>query len=171
MAPPKIEIRKYRPDDAEELANIYYNTIHRINIQHYTQEQVDAWAPKTSLDKDSWAKKFERTQPFVASADRLVVGFAEFEPDGHIDCFYCHHEWIGRGVGSALMNAIHEKASQEGIKRIWAEVSITAKPFFERWGFITVNEQTVIQRGVELTNYKMEKLLGKGAVYPFVHNA
>ncbi len=31
-----------------------------------------------------------------------IVGFAEFEPNGHIDCFYCHHEWIGYGIGHAL---------------------------------------------------------------------
>ena len=35
-----------------------------------------------------------------------IVGFAEFEPNGHIDCFYCHHEWIGKGIISALMKEI-----------------------------------------------------------------
>jgi putative acetyltransferase len=154
-----ITIRGYRPDDAQALANIYYNTIHRINIQHYTKEQVDVWAPETSLDKDRWAKKFERTQPFVAIAEGQVVGFAEFEADGHIDCFYCHHDWIGCGVGSALMNAIHDQAYQQGIKRLFSEVSITAKPFFERCGFTTICEQTVVKSSVELTNFKMEKRL------------
>ena len=37
----EISIRDYRPEDVEALANIYYNTIHRINIQHYTEEQVN----------------------------------------------------------------------------------------------------------------------------------
>jgi len=32
----EISIRDYRPEDVQALANIYYNTIHRINIQHYT---------------------------------------------------------------------------------------------------------------------------------------
>lgn len=157
--PLKIEVRKYRPEDAQALASIYYNTIHRINVRDYSKEQVDAWAPQTSLGAAGWAKKFEMTCPFVAINDGMAVGFAEFESDGHIDCFYCHHDWIGRGVGSCLMKAIHEEARLLGIKRLYAEVSITAKPFFERKGFTVVAKQSVQMRGVELTNYKMEKLL------------
>lgn len=160
MTSTRVTIREYKPEDAQPLATIYYNTIHKVKIQHYTQEQVEAWAPGTSLDGEDWKKKFEKTRPLVAVADEQVVGFAEFESNGHIDCFYCHHEWIGCGVGSALMNAIHEQANRQGIKLIFSEVSITAKPFFERQGFTTITEQTVVLRGVELTNYRMEKLLG-----------
>jgi len=41
----KILLRNYRTEDTQAIASIYYNTIHRINIQHYTKEQVDEWAP------------------------------------------------------------------------------------------------------------------------------
>lgn len=54
----EILIRNYRIEDTQALANIYYNTIHRINIQHYTKEQVDEWAPASSLVAEGWAKKF-----------------------------------------------------------------------------------------------------------------
>lgn len=155
----KVFIRKYNVGDAQELANIFYNTIHLVNIRDYNQQQVDVWAPETSKEAAGWLKKFERTNPFVAFINNQVVGFAEFEPDGHIDCFYCHHEWIGHGVGSALMKAIDEAAYQQGIKHIFAEVSITAKPFFDRCGFKTVTQQTVEIKGVFLTNYKMEKFI------------
>jgi len=158
MKSQKIEIRVYKPNDAQDLASIFYNTIHKINIQHYTQEQVDVWAPELSLEGERWKKKFERTKPFVATVGDQIVGFAEFEDDGHIDCFYCHHDWIGKGVGKALMNAIVKKANEKGIRRIFAEVSITAKPFFEKQGFRIVLEQKVIKNGVALTNYKMEKV-------------
>ncbi len=159
MKTQKITIRRYRPADVQELANMYYFTIHKVNIQHYTQEQVAVWAPKTSLSTEKWEKKFERTNPFVAIVGEHIVGFAEFEPDGHIDCFYTHHNWIKKGVGSALMNAIYKEATHKGISRIFAEVSITAKPFFEKHGFSTVKEQTVSKNGVKLVNYKMEKLI------------
>ena len=88
-----------------------------------------------------------------------IVGYAEFEPNGHIDCFYTHHKYIGCGVGSALMISIIKKAAQNGIKRIFAEVSITARPFFEKQGFAITEEQKVEIRGMKLTNYKMEKYL------------
>jgi putative acetyltransferase len=153
----EIFTRDYRPEDVQALANIYYNTIHRINIQHYTEEQVDVWAPTTSLETEGWAKKFPRTKPIIATVGDEIVGFAEFEPNGHIDCFYCHHEWIGKGVGSALMKEILGRAKNNHVHLIFAEVSITAKPFFEKWGFRIVTQQTIIRNGVELTNFKMER--------------
>lgn len=159
MALQKITIKEYKLEDTQDLAKIYYNTIHKVNIKHYTEEQVNVWAPDTSLEVSGWAKKFERTKPFVAIIDNMIVGFAEFEPDGHIDCFYCHHKWIGYGVGSALMQIIHENAIQKGIKLIFSEVSITALPFFKKYGFTTITEQTIVRQGVQLINYKMEKHL------------
>jgi putative acetyltransferase len=60
-----------------------------------------------------------------------IVEFAEFEPNGHIDCFYCHHEWIGKGVVTALMKEILQRAKNSHIHLIFAEVSITAKPFLK----------------------------------------
>lgn len=157
----EISVRNYSTEDVQSLANIYFNTIHCINIAHYTQEQVDVWAPQSSLETEGWEKKFLRTKPIVAVIGDEVVGFAEFEPNGHIDCFYVHHEWIGKGVGAALMREIFTKAGRQNISRIFSEVSITAKPFFEKQGFITVTEQTILRKGVELTNYKMEKICKK----------
>jgi putative acetyltransferase len=159
MSLQKFVVREYRAEDTQFLASIYYQTIHKVNIQHYTEEQVDAWAPEVTLEGSHWAKKFETSKPFVAMADDMIVGFAEFEPNGHIDCFYCHHLWIGHGVGSALMEAIHQKAGHNGNQRLFAEVSITARPFFEKQGFKVVVEQTIVRKGVQLTNFKMEKHL------------
>jgi putative acetyltransferase len=154
----EISIRDYQAEDVQALANIFYNTIHRINIQHYTEEQVDVWAPKSSVENtEGWAKKFPRTKPIIACVRNEIVGFAEFEPNGHIDCFYCHHEWIGKGVGSALMKEILQRAKNNHIHLIFSEVSITAKPFFEKWGFKTITQQTIVRQGVELMNFKMER--------------
>ncbi len=155
----KIIVREYKPEDSQALADIYYNTIHQINIQHYTEEQVKVWAPENSLESSGWTKKFEKTKPLVAMIGEIIVGFVEFEPNGHIDCFYCHHKYIGCGVGSTLMASVYEIAIKKEIKRIFAEVSITARPFFEKQGFTVAEEQTVILLGVKLINYKMEKYL------------
>lgn len=155
----EISVRDYQPEDVQALASIFFNTIHRINIQHYTKEQVDVWAPPSSLETEGWAKKFLKTKPIVATSGDQVIGFAEFEPNGHIDCFYCHDEWIGKGVGSALMQEILQRAKNGNIHLIFSVVSITAKPFFEKWGFRVVREQKVVKKGVELTNFKMERAL------------
>jgi putative acetyltransferase len=138
----EISIRNYLPEDVQDLANIYFNTVHRINIKDYTQEQVDVWAPKSRLEAEEWAKKFSKTNPIIALVGEKIVGFAELELTGYIDCFYCHHEWIGKGVGAALMKEVLRKAKSHNIDHIFSDVSITAKPFFEKQGFIVLAEQT-----------------------------
>lgn len=157
MIKSKIVIRNYRLEDAKVLMDIFYNTIHKVNIKDYTLEQVDVWAPKETLIINDWQNRFSRTNPIVALVDEKIVGFAEFEKNGYIDCFYCHHEWIGKGVGGSLMEEIFMRAKKNKIKIIFVDVSVTAKPFFEKIGFRVISEQRIIRKGVELTNYAMEK--------------
>jgi GNAT superfamily N-acetyltransferase len=154
----KIQVRRYQDGDAKFLSQIYYNTIHTVNAKDYTKEQLDAWAPWSSVqDYSGWQEKFEKIKPFVALIDDKIVGFAEFEPNGHIDCFYVHHEFQGSGIGSALIHKIEKEAADKSITRVYAEVSITARPFFEAKEFQVTKQQTVQIRGVELITFVMEK--------------
>lgn len=63
----KIEIRDYRLEDAKALMDIFYNTIHKVNIKDYTQAQVDAWAPDEKYKIEDWEKRFSRTNPIIAA--------------------------------------------------------------------------------------------------------
>lgn len=153
----KIEIRKYRPQDARDLANIYYHTIHNINIRDYSEEQINAWAPESCLALDGWKKKWKKLSPIVATINDQIVGFAEFCDNGYIDCFYVHHIFQGKAVGSALIREIEHRALKKNISRIYAEVSITAKSFFLKNGFEVVKDQLIKIRDVELRNFLMEK--------------
>lgn len=155
----KIIIRPYTETDAPFLAAIYFYTIHKINAKDYSPVQLDAWAPVSSLETDGWMRKWQKLIPIVATIDNKVVGFAELESNGHIDCFYCHHEYQGCGIGSALMKEVEESARKNKLSKLFAEVSITAKPFFEAKGFVVKKEQAVTIRGMALTNFVMEKLM------------
>ncbi len=154
----RVSIRAYEASDAKALADIYYNTIHNINISDYSIEQVNAWAPISCLELEGWQKKWQKLSPIVAMIDKQVVGFAEFADDGHIDCFYVHHKFQKNGVGSALMQEIERQAVAKNITKIFAEVSITAKSFFLKQGFRVLKEQMKNIRGIELKNFVMEKI-------------
>ncbi|MEH2195199.1 MAG: GNAT family N-acetyltransferase [Nostoc sp.] len=151
-------IRGYKISDTKEIMKLFYDTIHEINICDYTQEQVDAWATK-NIDYEVWHKRLQAKLPYIAEKNGEIVGFGELEADGHIDCFYCHSKYQRQGIGSKLLIYIENTAKLQGIKRLYAEVSITAKPFFETKGFSVVREQQVERRGVWLKNYVMEKYL------------
>lgn len=95
----------------------------------------------------------------VAEEGGEVVGFAELEEDGHLDMLYLRKDAVRRGVGQRLYRAVEQEARGQGLGRIFTEASVTARPFFERQGFRVTQAQTVLVRGVSLTNFAMEKYL------------
>jgi putative acetyltransferase len=153
-----MEIRLFSPEDAEQIAQLFHDTIRQINSRDYTAEQVQAWAPD-DIHFIDWAERGSSRIIYVADDQGTIAGFAELEPQGHIDCFYCHKDYQRRGVGRQLYQAIETKAKQLGLKDLNVEASITARPFFQQMGFSVVNEQQVICRGVTFTNYVMGKKL------------
>ena len=60
-----MEIRRYEKSDLEKITMIFQNTVHKVNIKDYTQEQVDAWAPDF-IDKEKWNKTLSEHHTFVA---------------------------------------------------------------------------------------------------------
>ena len=37
-------LRKYRTEDCESIAELFYETVHSVNAADYTPEQLDVWA-------------------------------------------------------------------------------------------------------------------------------
>ena len=153
-----MKIRHYNQGEEQALWSLFYETVHKVNIQDYSQAQIEAWAP-SDYDLLQWKSRLNKTNPLVAEKNGQLIGFAELEDNGHIDCFYCAHNWQGKGIGSALLRAIELEASKKGISRLFAEASITAKGFFENKGFSIDGEQTVSLRGEQFTNYAVSKCI------------
>lgn len=64
----------------------------------------------------------------------------------------------GRGVGTAIMHALHGLARRHGLERVWCNAQISAVPFYERLGYRTVDGGTFFEAGIE--HAKMEAALG-----------
>ncbi|MCL8379675.1 GNAT family N-acetyltransferase, partial [Escherichia coli] len=75
----------------------------------------------------------------------VVTGF-----DQHIDMLLCESDYNSRGVASALLKPLIKSESE-----LTVDASITAKPFFERYGFQTVKQQRVECRGEWFINFYM----------------
>jgi len=149
-----MEIRKYRLGEERAIWNIYYNTIHHVNTAHYSRDQIEAWAP-VNLDESTWSGKIREIDPYIAVLNGIIVGYTSLQENGYIDHFFCHHEHLRKGVGSALFSFLEKEACQKNVSQLSADVSITARPFFESKGFEIVKEQRVSLRGQEFTNYRM----------------
>lgn len=150
------QIRPYQPGEEPLLRELFYNTVHNVNQRDYTVEQLEAWAPQR-YDANVWAARLAQSEPFVALNNEEIVGFADVQTDGYIDFFFCHQAYQGKGVGKALMKHLLKTGKRYGVKRFYADVSITAKPFFQHYGFEVLRQQQKEVRGVVLTNFLMEK--------------
>ena len=155
-------IRNYEAGDAPEIVRLFFETVRSVNRADYSEEQLQAWAPSVP-DPHEWHSRMVGRWTLVAEESGEVVGFAELEGNGHLDMLYVRGDTVGKGVGRRLYEAVERKARGQGLDRIFTEASITARPFFERRGFVVVREQRVSRRGVSLTNFAMEKdLTDKG---------
>ena len=155
-----LEIRRFESGDEETLRTLFYYTVRKVCINDYTDAQVSAWAPNIYVAED-WNKKIALLNPFIVLLDGQVVGYADLQPDGYVDHFFCHWQHQGKGVGTALMQQLIAEGARNFNHRLYANVSLTAKPFFERHGFIVAKQQSVDIRGQTLTNFLMEKDLNK----------
>jgi putative acetyltransferase len=152
-----IKIRTLKKGDELELWQLKVNTIKKVNIKDYSQEQLNVWAPD-EYNPEKWLKRVYGMNPSIAEIDGKIVGFADIQDDGYIDHFFCHNEFQGQGVGKILMQNLMNKGKEKSIPRIYSHVSITAKPFFERFGFHVVKQQAMNIGNQALTNYVMEKI-------------
>ena len=149
-----VTLRPYRPEDCPALAALFYETVHTVNAAHYTPAQLDAWAPACGPDLAAWDKSFRAHRTLVAELDGRLAGFGDLDPAaGYLDRLYVHKDLQGRGVATALCNALEEASAGPVV----THASVTARPFFARRGYRVLRAQQVERRGVTLANYVMEK--------------
>lgn len=151
-------LRRYRPDDLEQAVSLFYETIHKICIRDYSEEQVRVWAnAKERLLQNPGF--FLSQYTIVAEENGIVIGYGNLDDTGYLDHLYVHSDFQGMGAASAICRCLEAHAKASHLSRVTVHSSITAKPFFEHRGYRVIQEQQVEREGVFLTNYHMEKAL------------
>ena len=79
--------------------------------------------------------------------------------EGYLHSMLVHKDWQGKGVATLLLSEVENMACRYGAHKISVEVSITARPFFEKRGYKIMKEQKAKANRLWLTNYVMEKTL------------
>ena len=155
-----LYIRDYKSGDCRETAELFYETVHKINSADYTQEQIRVWAPR-DRDLEKWDASYKEKgkKAIIAAEGDRIVGFCDVTASGYFDRLYVHCEFQGMGIGKALCREGERYAASCGSSKVTVYASITAKPFFEKLGYSVIRPNEVIREGVSLTNYFMEKNL------------
>jgi len=95
----------------------------------------------------------------VEIIDGRVVGFTDLDDDGYVDMLFVDPDFGRQRVATSMLAATIALARQRGTVALTTYASLTAKPLFERHGFV-VPEERFLSRDVELTNVAMRRELG-----------
>lgn len=152
-------IREAVVSDIPALKELYQDTILTVNRKDYSAEEVEDWA-SCGDDTAHLAESFAEQQYIVAeTGEGRIVGFASINDTGYMHTLFVHKDFQHRGIATALYQVLEKYAREKGAGKITSEVSITARPFFEKQGFVVDEEQKRKANKLHLTNYKMSKVL------------
>jgi putative acetyltransferase len=155
-----MTIRQATPTDYDAIAGLFTATILHVNIRDYSEEQVKVWSGR-GADKPRWLARIKSQYFLLAEEGSALLGMGSITPGGYLDILFVSHLHQGKGVARQLMQKLEAYAREQGVKKIRSDVSITARPFFERTGFVMIRPQRVQIAEVTFDNFVMEKEVEK----------
>ena len=171
---PDLTIRRADPDDAGLLAELGARTFSETFAVDNNPEDMAAYlASSFSLAQQKAELDDPASTFFVAEVGGAAAGYAKLhagEPAQGVEGakpvelvrLYVSGEWLGRGVGPALMRACIDEARRAGHETIWLGVwerNGRAQAFYRKWNFRAVGEH-VFQLGSDpQTDILMERAL------------
>ena len=88
-----------------------------------------------------------------------VVATGRLQDDGRIGRMAVLREWRGRGVGTALLERLQQKAVESGMPCVYVHAQAEAAGFYSRAGFQTVGKPFL---AADIAHVEMTKVLLAG---------
>ena len=154
-------IREAQQTDTIALKELFQNTVLAVNSKDYSQAEVEDWA--SCGDDLSNIEEMIKTHYFIVAVNQQsqIVGFSSITSQGYLHSMFVHKDFQGEGIATMLLEEIERYAITAGITRITSEVSLTARPFFEKKGYIVKEEQKRKANQLSLTNFWMAREMAK----------
>ena len=153
-----MDIIPYQPDDLKEVYQLFYDTIHKVNVKDYTAKQLAVWAPEIP-DWDKWQTRLTGAITFICRINDNIAGFGSLVDHTYLDFLYVSFQFQRRDVATNIYSKLEEISRSNGTNFITTDASITARPFFEKMGFKVLHKQSIRKKDIVLVNYKMLKRL------------
>ena len=153
-----ISLRLAIPADLTEMQKLFVDTISTTCKADYSPGQIKAWTSSVE-NTERWIARIISQYFLIAELDKKIVGYASLENNDYLDFLYVHKDFQRRGIAGKLYSEIEKEAVKRKAAVLNADVSETARGFFEKKGFETIKPQTNIIKNVESIDYKMTKKL------------
>jgi putative acetyltransferase len=154
-------LRPFLPADTPVLAAIFTAAVEEMTGDDYNSEQQEAWA-SVADDEEAFGKKLAGELTLIATLRNAPVGFASLKGKDHIDMLYVHPSAAGKGVASALCDALEKLAGGRGATSLTVDASDNAQDFFRKRGYVARQRNSITLNGEWLANTTMQKTLRDG---------
>jgi GNAT superfamily N-acetyltransferase len=149
-------IRRATPADAELIAELGARTFAETFAIDNTPEDMSAYLQEYFSPERQASELADSSAIFlIAEINGEAAGYAQLQSGKGSPCvaasnpielarLYSAREWLGRGVGEALMRACVDEAKRAGHDILWLGVwerNERARRFYIRWGFQKAGEQ------------------------------
>lgn len=151
-----MEYRQYKDTDLHKVIDLFYQTVHEVNKNDYTEDQLDAIAPKEA-NEYHWQKSLEKNYTIVVEDNDEIIAFGNIGKTGYLDRLYVSPDHLREGIATKLVDQLESYAKKHDSYVINVTSSITSKPFFESLGYHVIEEQINERRGERIFRYLMEK--------------
>lgn len=153
-------------DDVVPLAELCARSFYDTYAAENTPENMKAYMTAAFGVEQQSAELADPACIFLmAELEGVAAGYAKMQMGNAPDCvtganpielarIYADKAWIGKGVGSALMQACLDESHQQGYETIWLGVwerNLRGQAFYHKWGFVQVGTQ-VFQLGDDVQN-------------------
>ena len=134
-----MDIRKFQPEDAEEVSALIIKTLRTVNIKDYSSEYIEndvvRLQPKDILKRAEW------THFYVVFDDDMIIGcgaigpYWEREDESSLFMIFVLPEYQSKGIGRKIIETLEQDEFFLRAKRIEIPASITAVPFYLKMGY------------------------------------
>ncbi len=132
-------IRRFRTEDAEEVAALIAKTLRTVNIKDYPEEYIEATI--SSLGADVLMERARRGHMYVACHGAEIVGCGGIDSywgsttESILLTIFVLPAYQGRGIGRNIVETLEQDAFFLRAKRIEIPSSITAVEFYRKMGY------------------------------------
>lgn len=152
----ELSIRRATAKDAEELSEMICGNARKTLLPHYSEKQWQIF--QTYYSVDVIREKIETQDFFCTLHKEKVVGSVALHNDWLVG-FYTHVHYLGKGIGSALMNHIESVAREKGLTEIQLAASPVGLDFYLKKGWEKIKDIVVNHYGVDFEESLMVKKL------------
>ena len=144
-----------------------YRAIRLASLQEAPYAFGSTYEAEVGASEHSWRRRLSDRTRFVAEVDGKVVGTVgagpgEFDGAAALTALWVDPGFRGRGVGSALVDAVVDWAKGKGFNQVllWVtEVNENAQRLYERRGFARTGRMIEVRPREPAVEYEMAKVL------------